>query len=66
MPMSAPAEYTTATVQLHVQTPLDPSAVRVTILILEMEKRAAIQRQVNILLSFCFAVQYLMYHISAM
>ena len=48
--MSAPAVYTIATVQLHVQTLLDPSAVRVTILLLEMEKRAAILQQVNILL----------------
>ena len=48
MRMSAPAVYTTVTVQLHVQTLLDPSAVRVTILSLEMEKRAAILRQVNI------------------
>ena len=39
--------FTIATVQLHVQTPLDPSAVRVTILILEMEKRA-ISCQVNL------------------
>ena len=54
--MSAPAVYTIATVQLHVQTLLDPSAVRVTILILEMEKRA-ISWQVKISLSFCFAVQ---------
>jgi len=38
--MSASAVYTIATIQLHVQTLLDPSVVRVTILILEMEKRA--------------------------
>jgi len=38
--MSASAVYTIATILLHVQTLLDPSVVRVTILILEMEKRA--------------------------
>ena len=65
MLMSAPAAYTTVTVQLHVQTLLDPSAVLVTILILEMEKRASIQREVNISLSFCIAVQYWIWHISA-
>ena len=62
--MSAPAVYTIATVQLHVQTLLDPSAVRVTILILEMEK-SAISWQVNIPLSFCFAVQCWICHNSA-
>ena len=54
--MSASALYTIATVQLHVQTPLDFSAARITILILGMEKRA-ISWQVKISLSFCFAVQ---------
>lgn len=49
--MSASAVYTTVTVQPHVQTLLDPSTVRVTILSLEMEKRAAILRQVKI--SYC-------------
>ena len=39
--------FMTVTVQLHVQTLLDPSTVRVTILILEMEKRAPIQWQVK-------------------
>ena len=48
--------YTIATVQLHVQTLLDPSAVRVTILLREMEKRATL-RQVNISLSCSVAVQ---------
>jgi len=43
--MSASAVCTIATIQLHVQTLLDPSAVRVTILILEMEKRAGIPWQ---------------------
>jgi len=38
--MSASAVYTIATIQPHVQTLLDPSVVRVTILMLEMEKRA--------------------------
>ena len=38
----------TVTVQLHVQTLMGPLSVGVTILIQEMEKRAAIQRQVNI------------------
>ena len=54
--MSASAVYTIATVQLHVQTPMDLSAVRVTILILEMEK-SAISWQVNISLSFCVDLQ---------
>ena len=50
--MSASAVYTTVTVQLHVQTLLDPSAVRVTIRILEMEKRAG-SWQVNISFILC-------------
>jgi len=43
--MSASAVYTIVTIQLHVQTLLGPSVVRVTILILEMEKRAGIPWQ---------------------
>ena len=39
--------YTTATLQHHVQTLLDPSVVHAIILILEMEKHATIQCQVN-------------------
>ena len=39
--------YTTVTVQLHVQTLLDPSTVLVTVLLPEMEKRA-ISWQVNV------------------
>ena len=54
--MSASAVYAIATVQLHVQTPLDPLAVRVTILLREMEKRA-VSWQVNISLSFYADVQ---------
>ena len=49
--MSAPAVYMTVTVQLHVQTLLDPSAVHATILILEMEKHAG-SWQVNMLRLF--------------
>ena len=45
--MSASAVYTIATVQLRVQTLLDPSVVHVTILILEMEKHVGIPHQVN-------------------
>jgi len=45
--MNASAVYTIATIQLHVQTLLDPSVVRVTILLMEMEKRAGIPHQVN-------------------
>ena len=51
--MSASAVYTIATVQLHVQTLLDPSIVCVTILILEMEKHARTPHQVNMSLSHC-------------
>jgi len=50
--MSAPAVYTTVTVQLHVQTLQDPSAVHANILILEMEKHAGIRWQVNMLRLF--------------
>jgi len=57
--MSASAVYTIATIQLHVQTLLDPSVVRVTILLLEMEKRAGIPHQVNMSPSSCVAVQCL-------
>ena len=53
--------YTIATVQLHVQTLLDPSIVHVAILILEMEKHAALW-QVNMSLLSCFAVQCLECH----
>ena len=56
--------FTIATVQLHVQTLLDPSAARVTIFILEMEKRA-ISWQVNLSFSFCVAGKCWRYHISA-
>ena len=48
---SAPAVYTTVTVQLHVQTLQDPSAVHATILIQEMEKHAG-WWQVNMLRLF--------------
>ena len=46
--MSVSAVYTPATVQLHVQTLLDPTRVRVTIHTQETEKRARIPWQVNI------------------
>ena len=49
--MSASAVCMTVTFQLHVQTLLDPSTVRATIFLPEMERRAAIQRQVN--MSWC-------------
>ncbi|KAL9961061.1 hypothetical protein ACROYT_G029941 [Oculina patagonica] len=42
--MSASAVYTTATVQLHVQTLQDPTTVRVTSLTQEMEKHARYQQ----------------------
>ena len=47
--MNASAVYTTATVQLPVQTLKDPLDVRVTILSQEMEEIARILQQVNIL-----------------
>ena len=49
--------YTIATIQLHVQTLLDPSVACVIIRILEMEKRAFIPWQVNMLHPSCLAVQ---------
>ena len=52
--MSASAVHTIATIQLHVQTMLDPSVARVTILIPEMEKRAGLW-QVNMSSSSCVA-----------
>lgn len=43
--MSALAMYTTATLQLHVQTLQVPTVVHVTILSLETEKHAGIRHQ---------------------
>ena len=70
--MNASAVYTIATIQLHVQTLLDPSVVRVTILLMEMEKRAGIPHQVNMSLYSAWnavilrysEAQYILFHVT--